>query len=202
LLLGIGLSAATGLAAAACVVPEGVRIPSFALAFLIALGTLIAAEPLLRSATMRGIGLLGATWAVALLLAGAWLLPATEPYRLAPKVAAQLKDLCSREHATPLLATFQPPAVVYHFGRPIRVRQDNAWLAEFVRRNGSVAMALTGREIRLMLRDPRLALNVRETVTGFNVERARNETLFLALLRPSPQFATTVTSPREHTRQR
>ena len=58
------------------------------------------------------------TWAAILLGAGAWLLPAAEPYRLSVIVGRHLEALSRSDGARPVLATFKPPGVVYTLGRP------------------------------------------------------------------------------------
>jgi 4-amino-4-deoxy-L-arabinose transferase-like glycosyltransferase len=187
LLIGIGLTLSVAFAAGAFVLPESVRTPAAVLAVVLALGTIGSVEPLYRASTRRGALVLASTWAVTLGLVGGWLLPATESLRLTPKVAAGLRELCEKFDAAPLLATYQPPGVVYNFGRPIPVRQDNNWLAQYVEKNQSVAVALTSAEVRGLSRDRRLRLEVVETISGFNIERAREETLSLVILRPGAE---------------
>jgi 4-amino-4-deoxy-L-arabinose transferase-like glycosyltransferase len=197
LLVGVGVGVAVVLGAGAFVVPRTLRLPALALVAVITVGTLAAVEPMLRNATRAGIHRLGVTWAAVLVLACAWAIPALEPYRLTPKAAARLADLCAREGATPILGSFQPPGMVYEFGRPIAVRQDLNWLARLVADKGTIAAALTRSEAHALADDPRWTVEVRETVEGINVERARNERLQMALIRPRALDSTSVaTQPR------
>jgi 4-amino-4-deoxy-L-arabinose transferase-like glycosyltransferase len=186
LLLGVGLASSVALAAAAFVVPADLRLPCVVLSGLIAAGLIVTADRLYRADIRRAVVALGASSAAVLLLLGGWALPAAEPYRLAPRVAARLRELCHEAHAKPLLAGFQPPAVVYYFGEPIAEHEGDDWTVDFVRRSGTVVAALTGWEARAIARDRRLVVELRESMRGFNVERGRDETLRLVLIRPAP----------------
>ena len=190
LLLGIGLAAVGGLLAGTLILPEGLRLPCLVLAVTIIAGTLAAVESLQRGGTRRGAALLGGTWFGVLLLSGLWLLPAIEPYRLTPKVAERLRAVSTELGATPVLGGYQPPGVVYNFGKPIEVRMDHRWLVERVNEAGAVVMALSEPELKaISTAEPPLDVEIRETVRGFNVERARDETLKVVVLRPAASGA-------------
>lgn len=180
---GGGLVVAVAALASASIAPAGLRWPLVVLGCVIGMGTIAATEPLLRAATRRGVYALAATSALSMAILGGWLLPACEPYRLTPLVATGLKRLCAEEHAKPILASYQPPGVVYNFGEPIAVRQDQAWLHDFVAQHGAVAAALTPAETRGLMKDRALQVNVKGTVSGLNIERGRDETLNLVVLR-------------------
>jgi 4-amino-4-deoxy-L-arabinose transferase-like glycosyltransferase len=184
LLVGVGLGAGVMLAAVALVGPQALRLPLLVLVALIFAGTLAAIEPILRNATRVGVMRLAVTWIVVLLLVGGWVMPAVEPYRLTPLAARRLAELCASEKATPILSGFQPPGMVYNFGRPIVVRQDRNWLARFLAENRAVAAALAPGEARALGEDPRWTVEIRDTISGINVERARSETVQIALIRP------------------
>lgn len=195
LLLGVGMAAVGGMVAGTIILPAGLRLPCVVLALAIVAGTLAAAESFQRAATRRGAAILGGTWFGVLLLAGLWLLPAMEPYRLTPRVAERLRSVSRELGATPVLGGYQPPGVVYNFGRPIEVREDHLWLVERVNRSGAVVMALSDDEAKaIAAARPSLAIEVRETVSGFNVERARDETLRVVVLRPSGEGGRAVAS--------
>jgi 4-amino-4-deoxy-L-arabinose transferase-like glycosyltransferase len=197
LLLGVGLAAVGGLLAGTVILPSGLRLPCVVLALAIVAGTLAAVESLQRAATRRGAVILGGTWFGVLTLAGLWLLPAMEPYRLTPKVAERLRVLSTELGAMPVLGGYQPPGVVYNFGRPIEVRMDHRWLVDRVRESGAVVMALSEPELKsISAAEPALDVEVRETVQGFNVERARDETLKVVVLRPAAAGAVTASGEK------
>jgi 4-amino-4-deoxy-L-arabinose transferase-like glycosyltransferase len=183
MVVGLGLAIAVALMAGAVVIGGGLRGPCILVSIVVGAGTLYAFERFHGGHAERAAqGLVGA-WAVALLLIGAWLLPAAEPYRLSPLVARRLRDVGDREHARPILAAFQPPCVVYNYGEPIPTLQTKDWLFEKLRRDGAIVAALSDEEVRLLDRHPELSLETCETLEGFDVERARVRTLRLTLIR-------------------
>ncbi|GIW87174.1 MAG: glycosyl transferase [Isosphaeraceae bacterium] len=185
LLVGVGLLGAGVLVAGTVVCPAGLRLPCLVLAVVMIAGTLMALESMQRASMRRGAVLLGGTWYGVLMLAGLWLLPALEPYRLTPLVADRLRAVSEELGAMPVLGGYQPPGVVYNYGQPIEVRRDHGWLVDRVNRSGAVVMALSDPELKAVASArPELAIEVRETVRGINVERAREEALRIVVLRP------------------
>ena len=154
-----------------------------ALAVVLAAGTSVAVERCLRGEIERAAAVLVTTWALMLTAAGAWLLPAAEPYRLSGIVGRHLAALSASEKARPILATFKPPGVVYTLGRPAPLIRDIPGLLEQIDGEGAVVAALFPAEIRRLEADPRLRTDVRETVRGFDVEKARSETLQMVVIR-------------------
>ena len=183
LLAGIGVGQVVGLLAAAWVLPAEMRWPCLALAVVLAAGTSVAVERCLRGEIERAAAVLVTTWALMLTAAGAWLLPAAEPYRLSGIVGRHLAALSESEKARPVLATFKPPGVVYTLGRPAPLIRDLPGLLEQIDDEGAVVAALFPAEIRRLEADPRLRTDVRETVRGFDVEKARSETLQMVVIR-------------------
>jgi 4-amino-4-deoxy-L-arabinose transferase-like glycosyltransferase len=183
LLVGVGLAMAVALMAGAIVIGGGLRWPCAAVSVVVAAGTLFAFERFHGGHPERAAHGLVGSWALALLLVGGWLLPEAEPYRLSPLVAQRLRDLRRAEHAAPMLASFQPPCVVYSYGEPIPTLQTKAWLFDRLGRDGTIASALSDEEIRLLARHPEIVLEPRETLEGFDVERGRVRKLRLTLIR-------------------
>ncbi len=109
LMVGLGIAIAVGLLAGAVVVGGNLLGPCLVLAVLIGGGTLFALERFHIGATERAAYALAGVWAVALLLIGAWLLPAVEPYRLTPKVARWFREAHETDHARPVMAAYQAP---------------------------------------------------------------------------------------------
>jgi hypothetical protein len=56
----------------------------------------------------------------------------------------------------------------------------------FARRTGALVSALMPLELEMLRNHPRLDVEVRGEVEGFNVERFRNEELTLVVIRPKP----------------
>jgi 4-amino-4-deoxy-L-arabinose transferase-like glycosyltransferase len=180
--LGIGLTVAA--LAGALVLPGGLRWPCLAIAVVLGAGTLFAMERFQSAATERAAFGLVATWGVVLLLAGSWLLPAVEPYRLSPLVARRLAELSAAEHATPMLGAYKPAGVVYNMGHPVAVFDDRAALVARARRDGAIVSALIPWELAVFRKDPRMTVEVRGTLRGINVEKGREQELTLVVIRP------------------
>jgi len=49
---------------------------------------------------------------------------------------------------------------------------------------GKVIAAIQPDELKVLKRDPRLAIEIRETVQGYNVDKGRAEKLLLVVMRP------------------
>jgi 4-amino-4-deoxy-L-arabinose transferase-like glycosyltransferase len=200
LLTGVGIGMAVGLMALALVVPADLRWPSLVLALLLGPATLYALERFQAGATRRAVASLAATWAVALLVIGAWLLPAVDPYRISPRVADRLAALAASEGATPVLASFKAPAVVYELGYPVAELDDRVELNDLMRGDRPLVTALSEPEVVLLSRDPSLDLDVRDTVSGLDVENPlRDKPLRVVVIRRAegePPAATTSVSER------
>ncbi|MEW4569869.1 glycosyltransferase family 39 protein [Tautonia sp. JC769] len=186
LLAGVGIALSVGGLAGAVALPGALRWPSLAAAVVIGLGTLYSVDRLRNGATERAAASLVGSWAVVLLIMGAWFLPSVEPYRLPQKVAKALDQIERTEGAVPVLASFKPPGIIYSIGYPIpellgRVDADN-----FARRTGALVSALMPLELEMLRNHPRLDVEIRGEVEGFNVERFRNEELTLVVIRPKP----------------
>src|SRR5262249_36842138 len=120
--------------------------------------------------------------------------PAAEPYRVSGIVGRRLAALEARERARPILFTYQLPGVVYALGHPAPVVRGRANLVERVNREEKVVTALLPEELRFLRMNTPLAIDVCETVQGFNLDKGRLDTLHLVVVRPS--VAALVTQPR------
>jgi len=191
LMAGIGIALTVGLLAGALVFPGGLRAPSAVTAMLLGAGTLYALERFQAGATHRAATGLVATWGVVLLVVGAWLLPAVDPYRISPMVARRLAEISAREQAAPVLTGFKAPAVVYELGRPIPVVGDRVELKSRLRADGAVVTALTAEELAWLKKDAELALDVRDPVQGLDIENPlRDDPLYMVVIRSAPALAT------------
>ncbi|HMB07314.1 MAG TPA: glycosyltransferase family 39 protein [Isosphaeraceae bacterium] len=183
LLGGVAIGATVGLIAAAVVLPAPVRWPCLIIALTIALGTLPALVRFHRAATLPAIARLVATWAVALALAGEWLLPAMEPYRLSRIVGERLAVLTRERKVQPVLLTFQEPSTIYAYGRPvptIRVWKD---FFDQLDRHGAVLAPLLPNELRTIRKMPAFEVEVCDRLTGFNLSKGTTQTLQFTVVR-------------------
>jgi 4-amino-4-deoxy-L-arabinose transferase-like glycosyltransferase len=185
LLAGIGIALTVSLLAGTLVLPGSLRWPCLALAVVVVGGTLFAMERFQAGDVVKAAhGLVGA-WAVVMFLIGVWALPAADPFRLSPMVARGMKAISVKEHATPMLATYKAPGIVYGLGHPAAEMDGRENLVDRLSRDGAVVTALSEKEIALLASDSRMSLDVRDPIRGFNVERFKNESLKMVVIRPS-----------------
>ena len=185
LLTGIGLVAAVMLLAGVALAPSNLWLPMIVVSMVIVAMVLVATEDFRRAAAGPAWQTLAAGSAAVFLLIGGWLLPCLEPYRLTPQVASKLADVCKETSAQPMLWTFQPPGIIYQFGKPIPIRRDIAWMDKLVRDTGAVAAPLLDWEIEALEKDPGLSLERLGEIKGLHIERGKTQTVELVLIRPS-----------------
>ena len=189
--LAMGLLAGTGLTltvlslGGAMVLPWSLKWPCLMLSVILGGGTLFATEAYHKGRIERGTLGLATTWAATLLLVGAWLLPAVEPYRFPQKVARAIASLADQEHATPVLASFKEPSMIYEIGRPVAILREASTFRDILRTGGVAVSALTDVEMRLLAKDPNVSVEIKETLTGVNLSKGSNDTLKLVLIRPA-----------------
>jgi len=184
LLAAVGLGSTAGLLAAAATDTGGLALPCLAMAVVAGVGTLYGLGQTFAGSTRRGAYALAGTWGVFLLLACGWLLPAADGRRLSPLVAARLAAIEAAEGATPLLSGYKAPGVVYYVGHPIAELAGRADLITRVAGGRPAVAALSDTEIAVLGAEPGLKLDVRDAVTGFNVEKFRIETLKIVVVGP------------------
>jgi 4-amino-4-deoxy-L-arabinose transferase-like glycosyltransferase len=187
LLGGLGLGIAAVFVAAAVVLPPALRWPCLATAAVIAAGTVWGLQWMQRAATVRAVAGLAVTWAVVMLALGGWLLPAAEPYRMARIVGRKLAVMAQRDHAEPILLSFQEPSVVYAMGRPAQMVRTWKQFYEILDSHGSVVTAIIPLEWpEFVRRRFYLDVDVRETVQGFSMTKGRTQSVRLAVIRQKP----------------
>jgi 4-amino-4-deoxy-L-arabinose transferase-like glycosyltransferase len=183
--VAIGLTAL--FAALAIVFPATLRGPCLTTALVIGSGTLWGMIQLQRAATDRAVVGFSATWALTLLILFGWLLPAAEPFRTSRVVGERLALLSHEFAASPLLLSFQEPAVVYTMGRsaPL-IRTWDRFYSE-IDRHGAIVTAMIPREVaEFERRRDHLDVDYRETVEGFNLNKGETQKLWLAVIRRKP----------------
>jgi 4-amino-4-deoxy-L-arabinose transferase-like glycosyltransferase len=185
LLTGIGLGAIVGLLAVAWLVPPSLRPPCLALSALIAAGAVLFRVQFRAAGFERAAHGLIVSTALGVLLIGDWLLPAAEPYRLSSIIGRRLAALESVERARPILGCYDSPGVVYALGHPAPVARGLVSMVDRVNREGKVVAPLQPDELAMFRKDPRLTVERRETIRGFNVDKGRSDTLHLAVIRPN-----------------
>jgi 4-amino-4-deoxy-L-arabinose transferase-like glycosyltransferase len=184
---GVGLGVAATLAAGAVVVPAPLRWPLVLTAAVIASGTLAGLLRLQRAETVRAVLGLAATWAFVLLAAGAWVLPAAEPYKMSRVVGEKLAEICRRDRVEPVLLSFQEPTVVYAMNRPAPLIRTWPQFYDLLDRHGTLVTAIIPLEWpEFVKRFDHLDVDVRETLEGFNLNKGQKEYLRLALIRRKP----------------
>ena len=182
LLAGLGLSLVVLAMGGAIVLPWSLKGPCFALAVVLGAGTLFAAEWFRSGQAERATLGLAGTWAAALGIMWAWMLPAVEPYRMSPRVARTLSTLAKREHARPMLAMFQEPSMIYALGSPMPVMRDRPWLLDILSVDRSVVVPVCEKEKAILAADPLIVLSSLGHVSGFNLNKGRSETLEMILI--------------------
>ena len=190
LLTGLGIGMAVAALAGVMVLPTwALRGPCLMLAILLAVGTMYAMERFQTGATLPASYALVVTWGLAGLVFCGMFLPAAQPFRLSPMIARHLAELERREHATALLAGYKPPSLVYDVGHPLPIYVGNPELVNQVQKHGTLVAALGPNEVRDIQNDPKFAIEIREQVTGLDVEHGKTVTLQLALIRPAGAVA-------------
>ena len=121
--------------------------------------------------------------ALSLATVAGWLLPAAEPYRISAVVGHRLAALEAREGAKSVLCTFQFPGTIYALGHPAPIVNSRAELIEEAGNRGKILTALLPNELAIFRAEPGLAIEVLETVKGFNADKGRPETVYLAVIR-------------------
>jgi 4-amino-4-deoxy-L-arabinose transferase-like glycosyltransferase len=186
-LTGIGLGAIVALLAAAWYVPTALRPPCLALAASMAAGAVLFRVQLRAGGLERAARGLVVTTALCLLVLGTWLLPAAEPYRISGIIGRRLAVLETRERARPILVSYDLPGVVYALGHPAPLVRGRKNIVEQVGRDGDVIAPLLPQDIKVLKKEPRLAIEICETIRGFNVDKGRYDTIHLTVLRPGAQ---------------
>lgn len=180
---GVGAGTVAGLGAGAYLLPATLRPPFVVLAGVVAVGTAFALRELSAGRIERAVrGLVGTT-ALSLATAGGWLLSAAEPYRVSAVVGRRLAALEARERAESVLCTFQFPSTIYALGHPAPTVRSFAELTEVIGDRSKVLTALLPAELSKFRAVPDLSVEVLETVEGFNADKGRPETVYLAAVR-------------------
>jgi 4-amino-4-deoxy-L-arabinose transferase-like glycosyltransferase len=183
-ILAIGGFAALGLGA--ILLPGSLRGPSGAMAISLGVGTLLARIWILRGETSRAAHALVGTWAVVMGLFGAWFLPAAEPYRFSRVVGERLGQLSAQAHVRPAIMSYQEPGVIYALGHPACDVRGYVEMFEEVRRNGPLLVPLLDSEVIELRADSRFAIEPLGSLSGFNANKGRVQTLEFAVVRAGP----------------
>ncbi len=189
--LGLGLLAFLGLGMTATLIAgvwampadwHVLRWPLLAIAATIGAGTFFALERFHQGATRPAAWGLIATWGLVLFTAGAWLFPAAEPFRISREVGESLARIVASDGARPLTRDFRPPGVIYAAGRPVPPMPSRTGLIRLLQTE-PVVVALLPTEYEAFRGDPRMQLEVRKVIRGLNVEKLKQQTLMMTLIR-------------------
>ena len=160
LLTGIGIGTTVAMLAGFLVAPPSLRWPCLAMAVVLGPGTLYAMHRFQTGASQQAVyGLVG-TWAVMLAVACGWFLPRVEPYRLTQLVAARLDEIMTREQATPLMAGYKPPGIVWELGKPVTTFSGRDELVELAQEKKAVVAALSEPELKVVQSDQRMSMEL------------------------------------------
>ena len=184
----VGLAATGALVAAGVRFPGEMRAPCLATALLMAASTVVALRLASSGRADRAVAAMAGFSALTMLSVGAWLLPSAEPFRISAVVGRRLAVLEGQTNARPFLCNYVLPGTVFALGHPAAILKGRNAIIEAVDREGAVLTALIPQELNAYRKDPRLMVEVRETVNGFNVDKARKETLHLTVIRPGPSM--------------
>ena len=208
--LGRGLLGGTCIGFSAILLVTPYFLPSplwpacLAIAVSLSAGTILAIFLLRDAQTYQAVGSLAGSWTLASLLLSSWLLPAAEPYRLSRIVGEKLARMSESESATPVLLEFQEPSLIYHLEHSATLIRTWQTVYGEIDRHGVIAAALVHpRETdEFARRADHLEVEVREIVQGFDLNKGKNQTLHLSLIRrnpatPLPVFERAESSPRE-----
>ncbi|MGE3818618.1 MAG: ArnT family glycosyltransferase [Isosphaeraceae bacterium] len=188
----VGTTLTVGLAiAGGFILPGPMRAPTLVLSVLCAAATAFGLREVLARRIERAVQGGFAFSALGLLIAAGWLLPASEPYRISPRVGERLAVLERVQGARSVLCTFQPSGTVYTLGHPAPIIRGRQELLAEARRQGKVLTAFVAEELTMLGGDPSLAIEVVEQVAGYNVDKGRPEVLHLAVVRPGSQAIAT-----------
>jgi hypothetical protein len=132
----------------------------------------------------RGTVALTATWGAFALIAGLWLMPSAQPYRLSVSVAQALREVEASGEAVPVLASFRPPSLVVEVGHPMPDLPLPRQLVHESLRVGTLVAALHPWDIEGIQADGRVRVTILQTIEGFDVEKFRNKTVRVALIAP------------------
>lgn len=180
--------------------PAPMKWPCLAAGLVVAVGMVLAHLWLARGEFGRGAVAMAATWSAFALIAGAWLMPSAQPYRLPVSIARALRDVEAKGIAVPVLANFRPPSIIVEVGHPIRELPLVPDLVDESLKVGTLAAALQPWEIMRIEADGRARVTVLSTIEGFDVEKFGSRTLRLALIEPIKPTAVTQSDEMKATR--
>jgi 4-amino-4-deoxy-L-arabinose transferase-like glycosyltransferase len=167
------------------VLPRPIAGPCLAVAVVVAVGTSLGFGLFRGGHSSQAAWALVGTWAVVLLILGAWLVPAADPYRISAALGPRMAALLAREGAEPITADYKEPSLIVSLGRPAAPLLTRTWLIDQVERHRKVVMALLPGELAQFRGYPGIETELSETVRGFNLSKGRVQTLHLVILMPA-----------------
>jgi 4-amino-4-deoxy-L-arabinose transferase-like glycosyltransferase len=193
LLGGIGITATVLLLAVATVLPTALRLPLLLLGGIQGAGTLIGMLGLHLGSTRKATVSLAITSAFVILIVGAWLLPAAEPYRTSRRIGERLGELSARTGIAPVLLNYQEPGVIYSMQTRVATVRTPEGFRELLDQKGSLLTVITPEEGPLLRQKHELSVQVIDSIEGFSLTKGRSYILQFAVLKALSQGR-----PREH----
>jgi hypothetical protein len=185
LLGGISIAGTVTLLTAACASPAILRLPLALLAAVLCVGTLAGMLWLHRGSTRKAVLGLSVTWAVFLMVAGGWLIPAAEPFRISTRIGERLVALSAQTGIEPVLLNYQEPGVIYATRKPVATVRDSLGFYELLDRKTVLLTVITPEEKPALSKQYRLDVSTIDTLEGFSLTKGQNQTLEFAVLRRS-----------------
>lgn len=192
LLSRMGTLAILGIVALAWFAPPELVAPLLGLAGVMSAGAVLCAIVYRRGGIERCVQTLVVANAAGLILIGGWLLPRAEPFRTSAAVGRALATIEAREQATPVLASYQLPGIVYGLGHPAPTTRSRDEFLAHVERENKIVVPLNRLELNRLLCEPRLTVEVCDVIEGLNIEKVRHERIHLTLVRPREPAVTAV----------
>lgn len=184
----VGVVVTGGLIFAGVKLPVELRAPSLVTAGLMAASTVVGVRLMMTGRADRAVASMAGFSALTMLTVGAWVLPSAEPFRISAMVGRRLAALEVETRTKPILCNYVFPCTVFTLGHPAPIVRGRNELVKAIDREGAVLTALIPIELAAYQKDPRFLVEVRETVEGFNVDKARQEKVHLTVIKPGPSM--------------
>jgi 4-amino-4-deoxy-L-arabinose transferase-like glycosyltransferase len=191
--LGVGMLGGIGMVGiilglgVAIAVPGPLRVPLLVFAVTLTTGTLTALLWLQKARTRQGALALGAAWALIMLVAGGWMIPAAEPFRMSRWAGEHLAALEVERGLESVLLEYQEPGVHFAIGHPLVALRERRVLHELLDLKGSLLTVLTPEDAVAFRERFDVRVDPIEGLEGFSQTKGRGFSLQIATVRRTNQ---------------
>ncbi len=196
---GMGIGIVVLLIAGVQLLPGPVRLPSVALAVIVAAGTLYALFLFQSAMPVRAMQTLIVCWALAMAIFGGWFVPSGEPYRLSRIVGEKMAAYARAERTKPVLVTFQEPNIIYAMQRTAPTMRKWDQMADLLTRGQNLVTVINPSQVKSLDEDGRFQVDILEPVEGFNINKGIHERLRIARISPKSGVSLARRSAAEQT---